>query len=449
MKIAIIGAGLTGLSAAYKLAAPGREIVVFERAPEVGGLARGFELAGEPLERYYHHIFTHDLALIDLARELGVAGELEWLSSRMGTFADGRVFPFMGPLDLIRFPLLTFFERIRFGLATLYARSLKNYRALENETAESWLSRIFGKRGYQVIWEPLMRKKFEHHTASVAAVWMWGKIALRGSSREKGKERESLGYMRGSFQRFHEALAKACRDKGVAIKLGAPVTALERQDNRWTVMVGDASEAFDQVLVTLPPAPMRELVQTHVAADEQERLEGLKFQGAMVAVLKLDRRLTDYYWINVNDYDVPFGGVIEHTNLLPSERYGGYHVVYLSRYISPDDPFFAASSEAVLARFKQELHKFNPAFSPDWVKEEWVFRDAYAQPVIECGYPERRPPLATSAEGLFLANMNHIYPEDRGMNYAVMLGQKAAEDMCRRTVMQSVVPAVTAPVSSN
>lgn len=442
MRIAIVGGGLTGLSAAYDLAGRGHDVVLFERAPDVGGLARGFEMAGEPLERYYHHIFTHDTAFIDLARELNVAGDLEWLSSRMGTFAEGTIYPFMGPLDLLRFPLLSLAQRLRFGMATLWARSLKNYRPLENETAESWLSRTFGKRGYQVIWEPLMRKKFEQYTSTVAAVWMWGKIALRGSSREKGKEKESLGYMRGSFQKFHEALAEACRKRGVSIHLKAAVTGLERQGVHWTVKVGaEAYDAFDQVLVTLPPAPMRELVEPHLNEQERSQLAGVKYQGAMVAVLKLDRRLTDYYWINVNDYEVPFGGVIEHTNLLPTERYGGFHVVYLSRYISATDPLFSASEQDVLARFLAELPKFNQAFSPDWIKEAWLFRDAYAQPVIECGYAERMPPMATSAHGLYLANMNHIYPEDRGMNYAVRLGRQVSEKMLRQGVVTSIVPA--------
>ncbi|MBO9542050.1 NAD(P)/FAD-dependent oxidoreductase [bacterium] len=440
MKIAIIGAGLTGLSAAYQLAGSEHEVVLFEKAPEVGGLARGFSLEGEPLERYYHHIFTHDSTLRDYARELGVEDALEWLPSRMGTFIEGRTLPFMGPKDLLTFPHISLFERIRFGLATLYARQLKRYEPLEQETAAEWLPRVFGKAGYQKIWEPLLRKKFEAFTPEVAAVWMWGKIALRGSSREKGKEKELLGYMRGSFQKFHEALAEACRARGVAIHLNADVRKLEREQGQWTLQVGERRETgFDQVLVTLPPKPMRALVGQALDADEQRRLEAMKFQGAMVAVLKLDRRLTDFYWINVNDYQVPFGGLIEHTNLIPKERYGGYHVVYLSRYVSSEDPFFQESDESVLQRFYAELPKFNPAFSPEWVKESWLFRDAYAQPVIPCNYREQMPPMVTSAEGLFLANMNHIYPEDRGMNYALALGKQASQAMLQRRTEQRVI----------
>lgn len=439
MKIAILGGGLTGLSAAYELAAQSHDVVVFERASEVGGLASGFSVEGEPLERYYHHIFTHDSVLRAYARELQVEHLLEWLPSRMATYAHGKTFPFMGPLDLLAFTPLSFPQRLRFGLATLWARQMKNYRSLEQERAVDWLPRLFGKAGYREIWEPLLRKKFENLTEDVAAVWMWGKIALRGSSREKGKEKELLGYMKGSFQSFHEAMADACRKRGVEIRLASEVTELTRSNQGWSVHLQDQAHAgFEQVLVTLPPRPMLNLVKDLLNADEAQRLADLKFQGAMVAVLKLDRALTDYYWINVNDYSVPFGGVIEHTNLIPKERYGGYHLVYLSRYISPEDPFFQASSSEVLERFYQELPKFNPSFSPDWVKDAWVFRDAYAQPVIERSYPDRMPPLETSAEGLFLANMNHVYPEDRGMNYALRLGKSASATMLRRS---SRVPA--------
>lgn len=447
MKVAVIGAGLTGLSAAYQLAGKGHSVTLFERAPEVGGLARGFSLEGEQLERYYHHIFTHDTVMRDYAQELGVAHLLEWLPSRTGAFAGGKLYPFMGPIDLLRFSPLPFFQRLRFGVATLWARALKNYKPLEAITSEEWLKRTFGEPGYRVIWEPLLRKKFEHLTSEVAAVWMWGKIALRGSSREKGKEKELLGYMKGSFQKFHDALAEGCKERGVEIRLNAEVRSLTRNAS-WSVKVNDEIlEGFDQVLVTLPPRPMQELVKGVLTDGEQERLSNLKFQGAMVAVLKLDRPLTDYYWININDYDVPFGGAIEHTNLIPAERYGGYRLLYLSRYISPEDPFFAAGDEAVLDRFYQELPKFNPAFSRDWVKDAWVFRDAYAQPVIECNYPEKMPPLKAEAEGLFLANMNHIFPEDRGMNYALRLGNQVSELMLSHHAVTKVVPASMEPAA--
>ncbi|HEY9723929.1 MAG TPA: NAD(P)/FAD-dependent oxidoreductase [Oscillatoriaceae cyanobacterium] len=443
MRTAVIGAGLAGLSAAHQLAARGRRVVLFERADAVGGLARGFEIGGQSLERYYHHIFTHDRTFQAYVDSLGLADQLEWWPSRMGVVGRrDRLHPFTTPLDLLRFPDLDPLSRLRFGWGVFRARAIKDYRELEHRTAASWLIEVFGQAGYQTIWRPLLAGKFGHHAKDISAVWMWKKIALRGDSRDGRREQERLGYVRDGFQTFHEALAQSCRDSGVEIRLGARVTQLAQNRGHWTIFCEEqAYPDFDQVLVTSPPRVAQHLAEPFLSADEQRRLANLRFQGAIVAVLQLDRPLSHYYWLNVNAEGFPFGGVIEHTNLIPPERYGGAHIVYLSRYIEPDAPLFHASNDDVLEQFVAALPRINPTFDRRWVKEAWVFRDAFAQPVIPCGYRDEMPPMATSAPGLFLANMSHIYPEDRGMNYALALGMQASELML--TERHAIVPATS------
>jgi protoporphyrinogen oxidase len=417
-RIAVLGAGLTGLAAARQLARAGHAVDVFERANEVGGLARGFNLGGDALECYYHHLFTHDTAFRALATELGL--ELEWLPSRMGTLRDGRLYPFGGALDLLRFTPLPLRERVRFGLGVLAARRHKDLAALEDRPALAWLEETFGREATRVVWQPLLEKKFGPHAGRVSAAWIWGKIALRGSSRDHG---EKLGYLPGGFQRFHEALAADAAKHGARIHLGVEAKALTPG---WQV---DGYGPYGRVLVALPTRPLLGLAGPHLAADERAKLEQLAYRAAVVAVLALDRALTPYYWINVNDLDVPFGALIEHTNLVSPARYAGQHVVYLSRYLGPDEPFYGLSDEAVLAAFLPALRRFNPAFDPGWIRQQRVFRDAFTQPVVTPGYPRAMPPMKTSARGLYLANMAHIYPQDRGMNYAIALGQRAAAEM--------------------
>lgn len=414
----MLGAGLTGLAAARQLAKAGHAVDVFEREPEVGGLARGFEVGGDPLERYYHHLFTHDEAFRALAAELGLAGDVEWLPSRMGTLRGGRLHPFGGALDLLAFKPLSPAARVRFGLGVLAAR--RQPAPAVDLAALPWLEATFGQEATAVIWQPMLEKKFGPHAANVSATWIWGKIALRGKSRDHG---ERLGYMKGGFQRFHQALAADAERHGARIHLGVEATALEQG---WRVA---GYGPYEQVLVALPTRPLLRLAGPHLEAEERARFERLAYQAAVVAVLALDRPLTPYYWINVNDLDVPFGALIEHTNLVPAARYGGRHIVYVSRYLGPDEPFYALPDEAVLQAFLPALTRFNPAFQPAWIQQRWVFRDAFTQPVIPPNYPRLAPPLQAAAPGLFLANMAHIYPQDRGMNYAIALGQQVAAQM--------------------
>ena len=76
MKIAIIGAGATGLAAAYELGSRGHVAVVYERAPFLGGQASTFDVGGTQLERGYHHLFTGDTDILDLVDKIGLSDRM-------------------------------------------------------------------------------------------------------------------------------------------------------------------------------------------------------------------------------------------------------------------------------------------------------------------------------------------------------------------------------------
>ena len=123
---------------------------------------------------------------------------------------------------------------------------------------------------------------------------------------------------------------------------------------------------------------------------------------------------------------MPFGGLIEHTNYIPKERYGGLHLLYISNYLFPDHPLFHAPKKEVIAAYLPALARVNRAFDPSWIVKSHHFRAEYAQPVVPVGYRKMIPPFRQSVSGLYLCTMAQIFPEDRGQNYAVAYGEKAA-----------------------
>ncbi|MCJ7619089.1 MAG: FAD-dependent oxidoreductase, partial [Anaerolineae bacterium] len=217
MKIGVLGGGLTGLTAAYELAKRGHEVLVLERAPYLGGQASTFEVEGTHLERYYHHIFTGDVDMMDLIEELGLSDRMLWLASKVGFFRDGQIYDFVTPMDLLRFQPLGFLQRIRAGLVTVYLQRFGDWRDLEDSTAQDWIRRYAGEQAYEVIFAPLLRAKFGEYFDQVTMAWLWSKFKDRVGSRSKGMTQELLGYMEGSFQPFIDALASRIRAMGGTI----------------------------------------------------------------------------------------------------------------------------------------------------------------------------------------------------------------------------------------
>ena len=424
--IAIVGAGLTGLVAALRLAAAGKRVTVFERYPEPGGLVATFDAGGEQLECFYHHVFSTDTDYVALAEELGLAGEIAWLPSRMGIWAHDRLWDFGTPASLLRFGPLPCFDKVRFALSTLYLSRRTGLAEFEGVTARDWLQRHAGRAAYDSVWGPLLAQKFAERAETVSMAWLWNKIHLRGRSRDRGGMGERLGYMAGSFGRLIDALAGRVAAAGVRLEMASPVRAIRPVAGGIEVATRKDAAVFDTVLFTAAPAELLRVAGDHLPAVYRERLGSIDHTHALCCVLELDRPLTPYYWLNIADPAFPFGGVIEHTNLVSPERYRGRHVVYLSKYVLDDHPLWQAQDGAIWDAMLPWLGRLNPAFDASWIQERHVFRAAFAQPIVPCHYSRTIPPFATPIPGLYHACMAQVYPEDRGQNYAVRAANRAA-----------------------
>ena len=432
MRVGIIGGGVAGLAAAYHLTKEGHFAEVFEVAPFLGGQASTFDVFGGQLERGYHHLFVSDTEISDLIQELGLGGKLAWLESTVGFYHGGKIWDFASPMDLLRFKPLPFLDRIRVGFWTFILQKTKSYSKFEGVTARDWLSKRMGRRGYEVIWEPLLRGKFGEFYDKIGMTWIWNKVTLRVASRKGAGQVEHLGYPMGSFGEVIEVLAERIAQQGGVVHTSASVTQIVDADGSATTMEvqleGRETERreYDAIIATTPSYVFTRLAPA-MPPEYQSKLEDVDYLSAVLMVLVMDRPFTNKYWMNIADPNMPFVALIEHTNLIDKELYGGKHILYISNYPSRDNELYQMSGDELMDLFVPHLQKINPDFERSWVIEYHHHRVDGAQPIVGVNYGAGIPDHRTPLQGLYLANTTQIYPEDRGTNYSVRMGRQVAQ----------------------
>ena len=456
MRIAIAGAGVAGLTAAYRLGQQGHEVDVYERWPGLGGMAATLDVGGGTLlERYYHHWFTSDRHIVGLMEELGLADTIEWRPSSMAFFVDDATRAFTTPLDLLRFSPLSLRDRIRMGLAVVkLQRANRPHTDYEHETAKDWILREMGRGPYEKVWGPLLRGKFGSRADDISMAWLWGKLVTRRKLEGKEARKELLGYPGASFEPFFDALVTRIEGQGGRVLIDHPIVRIDHLDPGFLVTAGaqgsfrqgldpraftpDAGEPerYDAVIATVPNDVFLGLGGHLVDEDYRAKLERIEYHTALCLLLELQpgKQVTDFYWTNVADPALPFVGMVEHTNFLEPERYGGRRFFYVANYVEPGHELLDLDADALIDAYLPGLQKVNPGFDRSWVKERWRFVEPAGQPIVTVGYHRTIPALDTGVPGLVLANTTQIYPEDRGTNYAVRLGEDAVAALLAQKV---------------
>lgn len=427
-RIAIVGGGYTGLVAAWDLARRGGfAVTVLERGAALGGLAGDFTLQGASLEKTYHHIFRTDTAILELVAQLGLGDRMQWLPSSVAIRRGGRTYPFMSPLDVLRFTPVPLLGRLRLGVTMLYLKHRRNWRPFAGLTALAWMRRACGVGAAAAIWEPLLRGKFERYHDRVSMAWLWARIHIRANSRESTAGGERLGYFNGGFSVFTNRLADELRAHGVELRLGAAIERLEGGP-RPTVHTAAGAEIYDAVLFTGSSRGLGELLARSGLGTEAYRaqLASIPYLGAICLVFASDQELGSHYWTNLNEPGAPFLVFINHTRLVDRAAYGGRFVYYIGAYLPDDSALARLPDEQLVRRWFDYVRELFPEFDEAHIVERHLFRFRDAQHVVEPGYEARRPEHRTPVPGLYLANFSQIYPEDRGTNYAVREGRRIA-----------------------
>jgi protoporphyrinogen oxidase len=428
MKVAILGGGFAGLSAAYYLRKKGHSVALFEREKVLGGLAIGFKAEGWswPLEKAYHHLFTTDKAMLDLAKDTqfqGIFFQTPQTASLYKIDNNYRIIPVDSPRDFISFPLLSWLDKARGAVVYALLKlgpALPLYNVI---SGEKLFSAIMGKKAWETIFGGLMRNKFGKYAGNIVAMFIWARVKVRNSS---------LGYIKGGFQTWVEFLEKKVKKNGVVIRKSHEVLGIEKRDEQYYIRFRDekgeeSGEEYDAVISTLPSPILSRIAGNLFPTDYFDRFKKLKYLNAVVMIIQSQTPiLKKTYWLSICTPDIPTMLVAQHTNFIDKKNYGGNELAYVAWYVDPKDAVWNMSQEEIVDMMTPELKKINPGFDLKKAKT-YLFKAPFAQPVFDKDFVANKPTFVTPLKKFYIANLDMTYPNDRGTNYAVALGKKVSE----------------------
>ena len=417
-KVVIIGAGVAGLTLAYRMLKNGYSVKIYERGMGVGGQLHTISIEGLNTEVYYHHTFLSDKNFIKLCSELGIEKKLKYYNSSMAYYTNKKTYPFGSPIDLLRFTPLNFINKLKFIISIFSLQRMSNISNLQGFSAKEWFELNSYGEVWKIIWEPLFKLKFSNLSNDISLVWLWDKLLKRGKSRSGTKEK--LCYMENSFHSLAKSLKEKIEEMGGEFFLDTEVENIKKIKDQFVISAKNTNTEADFVLSTLTSTQNRMLYD--FSSNYINYLKKYKYQAAICAIFELNSSFSKYYWTNIGDYDLPFGGVIEHTNLVGKDGYNGKTILYVSRYLDEHSDFFNLKKEEIVKEFTQGLMEMNPEFNESQIMKSHLFKQKDAQPIVLKGY--EKPMVETEIKNLFWISTHHVYPHDRGIEYAIEEAEK-------------------------
>jgi protoporphyrinogen oxidase len=430
----VVGGGMLGLTLALRLRDQGHAVTVLERAPQVGGLASAWSIptpdGDVTWDRHYHVTLRSDAALRSVLARLGLEEGMEWVETKTGYYAGGRLSPVSDVADFLRLPGLPLTAKARLGLTIEAGARTRRWERLEEESVEQWLTRWSGRATFQRFWLPLLRAKLGESWRDANAAFIWATIQRLYAARRSGLKKEMFGYVPGGYARILERFARVLADDGVEIRCSATVARVERDAHGAglrVVLADGVAPAFDRVVVT-GDAPGVAALCPELGEAEREQLRAITYQGIVCASLVLRTSLSPYYLTYLFD-DLPFTAVVEMSALVDRDQLGGHALVFLPRYVPPDDPLFEVPDVEIEATFLDGLRRIHPAVTRADVVGARVSRVRRVFPIPTLGYSRRVPAMRTSVPGLAVVSSAQIVNGTLNVNETVELAERAAREL--------------------
>jgi protoporphyrinogen oxidase len=464
-KIAIVGSGFLGLTLALRLADSGCKVTVFESASEIGGLASAWKIGDVIWDKHYHVTLLSDKYTRQIVDEIGLGCEFNWVETKTGFYTDGKLVSMSNTMEFLKFPPLGIISKLRLGGTIFLASKINDWKKLEKIPVEKWLTKFSGKKTFNKMWLPLLKAKLGDAYRETSAAFIWATIQRMYSARKSGLKKEMFGYVSGGYARVLKRFEKALREKGVEILLDSPVEKIEKlPDGKISILlknvtaknaklaqraqsvattsasnlgvlsessfasfaVSDSLFEFDRVIVTAPSNVAAKMIP-QLTPDEKEKLTGIKYQGIVCASVLLKNSLSEFYVTNVTD-ETPFTGIIEMSALVSKKEFGGNALIYLPKYVAPDDELFERSDAEIEELFLSGLEKMYPRFERTDVLEFKISRVRQVFPIPVINYSKMLPGVETSVDGVYVVNSAHIVNGTLNVNETVQLAERFFEE---------------------
>jgi protoporphyrinogen oxidase len=430
-RVGVVGGGILGTVLALRLAQAGADVTVLERSPSLGGLAGAMDFGGHHVDRFYHVITPADERMISLAEEVGLGDALRFSPVGVGFFIDGRLHPFNGIGDFLRFSALTPAQRARLAWFVGWCQLRSGYGALEDLPLERWLRRHCGDPVTDRIWLPLLDSRFDGRHDELPATYLWARTRRMSGARTGRSQGEQMGHVMGGHQRLIDAAAERARGQGVDFRLGAGVEGLALDDKGAVrgVRLDGGEQAFDLVIATLQPPALRFLLPDPL----QHLLSAypLRYLGVVCIVLKVTRSLTPYYSINICE-PTPITTAVETSHVVGTDHTDGLRLVYLPKYCEPDAPEHDEDDQRLLERFLAMLRRMVPDLQREEVVDWTVQRAKLVEPVHPLGAQPRVAPVWPGVPGLALASSTQVYPRLLNGESVITLAEDVAGQAAER-----------------
>jgi protoporphyrinogen oxidase len=427
-RIAIIGAGYAGLSAATHLVNNGLNVDIYEAGSNAGGLAKGIYIDGHkwPIEPFYHHWFYKEKSVQQLAELHGIKDLIEVYSPNTSFFLNGRIKPFDQPQHVLLYPGISLADRYKLGKTLAILRLSNSWEDYEKVTAENWLIDKMGRNVYEKIWKPMLIGKWGSYYNQINMAWFWARIYVRT---------KKLMYPRGGFQNFTNKIVNSLSKKGVKFHFNSRIDSISKKNGEIELKFPDRTKIiYDKVLLTVSPKIFEYLVD-QLPENFSKTLDTHKSMGAVCVIFILKKKiLENTYWLNIPakstdplKNDIPFLVFVEHTNMVPCKYYGNNNIVYCANYVPESSMMLRVSDDEIVNNYINGIKKIDPNFKDDNIIKYIVSRTNYASPVFKVNHSQSLPKFDTPINNLYWVSMSHVYPWDRGTNYATDIGKKAAE----------------------
>lgn len=467
-KIAIVGSGFLGLTLALRLAEQGNQVTVFESANEIGGLAGVWQIGDITWDKHYHVTLLSDFHTRKIVEEIGLENEFEWVETKTGFYTDGKLVSMSNTLEFLKFPPLDLISKFRLGGTIFYASRVKDWKALEKVSVEDWLTKLSGKKTFEKMWKPLLKAKLGEAYKETSAAFIWATIQRMYAARNSGLKKEMFGYVRGGYSTILKRLAEVLEEKGVEIRLNSRVEKIERLENGKIFLTAETQrrggfegkeiqpqintdshglklenktvgviekndeqrttndeQDFDKVILTCP-SNIAAKILPQLSENEKQKLENIKYQGIVCASVLTKKSLSEFYVTNITD-ETPFTGIIEMSALVDKSEFGGNALIYLPKYVSPDDELFEKSDTEIEEEFLSELERMYPHFDRKDVVEFKISRVRNVFPIPTLHYSENVPSVETSLENVFIVNSAQITNGTLNVNETIQLAEKFFE----------------------